>query len=104
MTLNERLAVFAGWKHERDEDGTTYWRTPDGSSIQWDCPEYDADRNLIATELLPRLTKKERKALGSKLARLAVAPVLDDGGVYAYWLLTLPPAELAAAIAEVVES
>lgn len=102
MTLNERLAVFAGWKHERDEDGTTYWRTPDGSSIQWDCPEYDSDRNLIATELLPKLTEEQWVAV-AKAVRLRAPSGIGPLSVIRA-TLTLPPADLAAAIAEVVEA
>lgn len=105
--LNENLAKWAGWNlisHDWSDSGWGHgWENPQGSNIFRNPPDYEHSRDLIARDLLPRLA-------GIPGAKVSLAYALRDrqeeamsSWEFAWYLLTLPPADLAAAIWEVVK-
>ena len=92
MTINERLAKFAGadTSIHRDEYGEINYGDP---------PAYDASLDLLRRDVLPRLSEEHWDQLDEQLV-----DYWDPNHPWAWYILTIPAAELAPAVAEVIES
>lgn len=97
MTLDERLAAWAGWIKD------DFWWSDQDGLLHADAPDYDESRDLISRDVLPKLTNEQWRDLDIALVKMMPAGLITGHPwQVGQWYLTLPPADLAAAIAEVV--
>ena len=96
MTTNERLAKWAGWVCIGG-----IWICPKGGAFSVP-PAYDASLDLLRRDVLTRLSEEQRESLNYHIA--GKYPLVTHYDQWAKVLLTIPASDLAAAVAEVIES
>ena len=125
MTINEKLARFAGWTSRVHTSTVFYDASSDGSATERDryersyCfdplnkhpqefpPHYDASLDLLRRDVLPRLSDEHWERLDTLLEHKwesVLASVPHPEYSWGRYILTIPAADLAAAVAEVIES
>jgi hypothetical protein len=106
MTLNERLAIWAGWEKHSVTEVPVWWSPIDHCGYS-ELPAYNTSIDLIRRDLLPRLSEEQwdwlDMGLEDKWDRALVSEPHPEY-LFSRFLLTFPPADLAAAIAEVVHA
>lgn len=97
MDLNERIAVWIGWKRDVEEDGSIWWRTPEGLLSVGDPPSFTTDHN--AARLV--LAEVERRALTtrfvSKLFKINWPRAIDDDPIDFWNVLNATPEQICEA-------